>query len=100
MLGDKTLGPLEKFNKIAEQLDIARSSKNSALNEAFGIAKYLKDNEGKLDSAEVQAQMKKQAGFERDAAAQASLVGILESALANIQSSAVAPDLSHVTSLA
>lgn len=44
--------------------------------------------------------MKKQAGFDKTAAVQAAVIGVLESALAGIQSNAVAPDLSHVTSLA
>ena len=41
VINDKTIGPLEKFQRIAEVLDKARADKNSALGKAFDIATYI-----------------------------------------------------------
>lgn len=100
IMGDKSLGPLSKFNAIVEELDTARNQKNTALTNAFEISKFLKQNEGKIDSSEIQAQQKKQSQFEREASTIEQRIGILESALSEIQSNTITPDLSHVTSLA
>lgn len=99
-LNDKALSPLQKFGKIAEELDRARAAKNGALTGAFEIARYLKENEGQLDSEEIARKMKKQADYERDAGFAQQRVGILENALSQIQHAGLAPDISHVTSLA
>lgn len=70
------------------------------MSSAFEIARYLKQNEGMIDSVEMQAKQKRQAQYDKEAAAAEARIGVLENALASIQTSALAPDLSHVTSLA
>lgn len=100
IIDNKNLGALDKFNTIAAELDAARNQKNSAMNSAFDIAKYLKQNEGKIDSTEMQAKQKQQAKYDKEAAVAEARIGVLENALASIQSNVLAPDLSHVTSLA
>jgi hypothetical protein len=69
ILGIKNKGALDKFNAIASELDLARSQKNTALANAFEIARYLKQNEGKIDSAEMQGKQKQQAKYDKEAAA-------------------------------
>lgn len=100
IIDNKNIGALDKFNTIAAELDAARSQKNAALTNAFEISKYLKQNEGTIDSTEMQAKQKRQAQYEKEASTIDQRIGILESALTEIQTSTVAPDLSHVTSLA
>ena len=100
VLGNKSIGALDKFSAIAAELDAARSQKNSALSSAFEIAKYLKQNEATLDSTELQINQRKQSQYDKEAAAAEARIGILENALTDIQTSTLAPDLSHVTSLA
>ena len=100
IIDNKNLGALDKFNTIAAELDAARSQKNSAMNNAFDIARYLKQNEGMIDSTEMQAKQKQQAQYDKEAAVAEARIGILENALTSIQTNTIAPDLSHVTSLA
>ena len=100
IIDNKSIGALDKFNTIAAELDAARSQKNNALTNAFEIARYLKQNEGTIDSADMQAKQKQQAQYEKEASTIDQRIGILESALTDIQTSTIAPDLSHVTSLA
>lgn len=100
ILGIKSIGALDKFNAISAELGTARSQKNTALTNAFEIARYLKQNEGKIDSKDMQAKQKQQAQYDKEVAAIDQRIGILESALADIQTNTIAPDLSHVTSLA
>ena len=100
VLGNKKIGALDKFNTIVAELDEARSQKNSALTNAFEIARYLKQNEAVLDSTEMKAKQKRQAEYDKEAAAAEARIGVLENALASIQTNVLAPDLSHVTSLA
>lgn len=100
IIDNKNLGALDKFNTIAAELDAARSQKNSAMNSAFDIARYLKQNEGMIGSTEIQAKQKQQAQYDKEAAAAEERIGVLENALASIQTNTIAPDLSHITSLA
>ena len=100
IIGNKSIGALDKFNTIAAELDAARSQKNSAMNSAFDIARYLKQNEGMIGSTEIQAKQKQQAQYDKEAAAAEARIGVLENALASIQTNTIAPDLSHITSLA
>ena len=100
IIGNKSIGALDKFNTIAAELDAARSQKNSAMNSAFDIARYLKQNEGMIGSTEIQAKQKQQAQYDKEAAVAEERIGVLENALASIQTNTIAPDLSHVTSLA
>ena len=100
IIDNKNLGALDKFNTIAAELDAARNQKNSAMNSAFDIARYLKQNEGMIDSTEIQAKQKQQAQYDKEAAVAEARIGVLENALASIQTNAIAPDLSHITSLA
>lgn len=98
VLGDKMLSPLEKFTKISEELDRLRATRNEALNGAFGLSKEI--SSGKMTSEEMARAMAKQSKYEFEASSTANLIGILENALANISTETIAPDLSHVTSLA
>ena len=100
IIGNKSIGALDKFNTIAAELDAARSQKNSAMNSAFDIARYLKQNEGMIGSTEIQAKQKQQAQYDKEAEVAEERIGILENALASIQTNTIAPDLSHITSLA
>ena len=100
IIGNKSIGALDKFNTIAAELDAARSQKNSAMNSAFDIARYLKQNEGMIGSTEIQAKQKQQAQYDKEAAVAEERIGVLENALVSIQTNTIAPDLSHVTSLA
>ena len=100
IIDNKNLGALDKFNTIAAELDAARSQKNSAMNSAFDIARYLKQNEGMIGSTEIQTKQKQQAQYDKEAAVAEERIGVLENALASIQTNTIAPDLSHITSLA
>ena len=100
IIGNKSIGALDKFNTIAAELDAARSQKNSAMNSAFDIARYLKQNEGMIGSTEIQAKQKQQAQYDKEAAVAEERINVLENALASIQTNTIAPDLSHITSLA
>ncbi len=68
VLGDKLTSPLEKFNKIAEQLDAARARRNEALTGAYGIAKDIAG--GKMTSDEMTRAMAKQSKLDTQAAQQ------------------------------
>ena len=98
ILGDKMLSPLEKFTKISEELDNLRATRNTALEGAFGLSRDI--NAGKMTPEEMARAMAKQSKYEFQASSAANLIGILENALANIATETIAPDLSHVTSLA
>ena len=100
IIDNKNLGALDKFNTIAAELDAARNQKNSAMNSAFDIVRYLKQNEGMIGSTEIQAKQKQQAQYDKEAAVAEERIGVLENALASIQTNTIAPDLSHITSLA
>jgi hypothetical protein len=54
------------------------------LTNAFEIARYLKQNEGKIDSTDMQAKQKQQAQYEKEASTIDQRIGILESALTEI----------------
>ena len=98
VLGDKMLSPLEKFGKIADQLDALRSQRASKMSEVFGISKEIQG--GKMTSEEMVRAMAKQARLEFDASSLQNQIGVLETMLGNITTNAIAPDLSHMTSLA
>ena len=68
------------------------------LGEAFGISKEIQ--QGGMTSEEMARTMAKQARIEFDASSIQNQIGVLESVLGNITTNAIAPDLSHVTSLA
>ena len=68
MLGDKLTSPLEKFNKIAEQLDAARAKRNEALTGAYGISREIAG--GKMTSEEMTRAMAKQNRLDTQAAQQ------------------------------
>lgn len=98
VLGDKMLSPLEKFGKIADQLDALRAQRAEKMNEVFGISKEIQG--GKMNSEDMARAMAKQARLEFDANSLQNQIGVLETMLGNIQTNSIAPDLSHVTSLA
>lgn len=98
ILGDKMLSPLEKFNKISEELDKLRTTRSSALTSAYDLSKQISG--GKMTSEEMTRAMAKQSKYEFEATSTQNLIGILENALANITTETIVPDLSHVTSLA
>lgn len=100
VLGSKLTGPLEKFNKLSEELDKLRNLKNNSLMQAYGIAKDISENGSKMTSDDMKRELAKQGRFEQDAAFADQRIGIIENALASLQSNVLAPDLSHVTSLA
>ena len=74
--------------------------KNNSLMQAYGIAKNISENGSSMSSEDMKRELAKQGRFEQDAAYAEQRIGIIESALANISASTLAPDLSHVTSLA
>lgn len=82
VLGDKMLSPLEKFGKIADQLDALRSQRASTMSEAFGISKEIQ--EGKMNSEDMARAMAKQARLEFDANSLQNQIGVLENMLGNI----------------
>lgn len=98
ILGDKLLSPLEKFNKISDELDKLRTTKSSALKNAYEMSKQISGSN--MTSEEMTRAIKKQSKYEFEATSTQHLIGILENALGNITSETIAPDLSHVTSLA
>lgn len=98
IIGDKLTSPLEKFEKIADELDKLRAQRASKMSEAFGISKEIQG--GKMTSEEMARAMAKQAKLEFDASSIQNQIGVLESVIGNIATNAIAPDLSHVTSLA
>lgn len=97
ILGNKMLSPLEKFNKISDELDKLRTTRKTALESAFGLSKDIAN--GKMTSEEMTRAMAKQSKYEFQASSAANLIGILENALTNINTQTIAPDLSHMTSL-
>lgn len=98
ILGNRMLSPLEKFNDIAYELDKLRTTRNTALTRAYDLSKEISG--GKMTSEEMTRAMSRQSKYEFEATSSANLIDILENALANIASETMAPDLSHVTSLA
>lgn len=98
ILGNRMLSPLEKFNKISDELDKLRTTRNTALTSAYDLSKEISG--GKMTSEEMTRAMSRQSKYEFEATSAGNLIGILENALANITSETIAPDLSHVTSLA
>ena len=97
ILGNNNLSPLEKFNKISDELDKLRATRKTALEGAYGISKEIAG--GKMTSEEMTRAMAKQSKYEFQASSAANLIGILENALTNINTQTIAPDLSHMTSL-
>ena len=98
IMNNKQSGPLEKFNKIAEELDRLRSDRKSLVEKAYGINKDIAN--GGRDSNELADMIKRRDALLKDASFIAERVGILESALGSISTRTISPDLSHVTSLA
>ena len=98
IMNNKQSGPLEKFNKIAEELDRLRSDRKSLVEKAYGINKDIAN--GERDSNELADMIKRRDALLKDASFIAERAGILENALGSISTGTIAPDLSHVTSLA
>ena len=98
IMNNKLSGPLEKFNKIAEELDRLRSDRKSLVEKAYGINKDIA--KGERDSNELADMIKRRDMLLKDASFIAERADILENALGSISTGTVAPDLSHVTSLA
>lgn len=98
VLDDKLSSPLDKFNKISQELDRLRQRRNTALEGVYGISREIAG--GKMTSEEMTKAMSKQQGLQAEAKNVQGLIGILENALGNISTSTIAPDLSHMTSLA
>lgn len=98
ILGNNNLSPLEKFTKISDELDKLRATRKTALEGAYGISKDIAN--GKMTSEEMTRAMAKQSKYEFQASSAANLIGILENALTNISTQTIAPDMSHMTSLA
>ena len=98
IMNNKLSGPLEKFNKIAEELDRLRSDRKSLVEKAYGINKDIAN--GGRDSNELADMIKRRDMLMKDASFIAERVGILENALGSISTETLAPDLSHITSLA
>lgn len=68
VLGDKLTGPLEKFNKLSEELDKLRNLKNNSLMQAYSIAKNINMNGSSMSSEDMRKEFAKQSRFEADAA--------------------------------
>ena len=98
IMNNKQSGPLEKFNKIAEELDKLRSDRKSLVEKAYGINKDIAN--GERDSNELADMIKRRDALLKDASFIAERADILENALRSISTGTVAPDLSHITSLA
>lgn len=98
IMNNKQSGPLEKFNKIAEELDRLRSDRKSLVEKAYGINKDIAN--GERDSNELADMIKRRDALLKDASFIAERAGILENALGSISTGTLAPDLSHITSLA
>ena len=97
IMNNKQSSPLEKFNKIAEELDKLRSNRKSLVEKAYGINKEIA--KGGRDSNELADMTRRRDQLLKDAGYLAQRAGILESELGNISTSTIAPDLSHMTSL-
>ena len=97
IMNNKQSSPLEKFNKIAEELDKLRSNRKSLVEKAYGINKEIA--KGGRDSNELADMTRRRDQLLKDAGYLAQRAGILESELGNISTSTLAPDLSHMTSL-
>ena len=97
IMNNKKSSPLEKFNKIAEELDKLRSNRKSLIEKAYGINKEIA--KGGRDSNELADMTRRRDQLLKDAGYLAQRAGILESELGNISTSTIAPDLSHMTSL-
>ena len=98
IMNNKQSGPLEKFNKIAEELDRLRSDRKSLVEKAYGINKDIAN--GRRDSNELADMIKRRDALLKDASFIAERADILENTLRSISTGTIAPDLSHVTSLA
>ena len=98
IMNNKQSSPLEKFNKIAEELDKLRSNRKSLVEQAYSINKDIA--KGGRDSNELADMTRRRDQLLKDAGYLAQRAGILESELGNISTSTLAPDLSHMTSLA
>ena len=97
IMNNKQSSPLEKFNKIAEELDKLRANRKSLVEKAYGINKEIA--KGGRDSNELADMTRRRDQLLKDAGYLAQRAGILESELGNISTSTIAPDLSHMTSL-
>ena len=97
IMNNKQSSPLEKFNKIAEELDKLRSNRKSLVEQAYGINKEIA--KGGRDSNELADMTRRRDQLLKDAGYLAQRAGILESELGNISTRTIAPDLSHITSL-
>lgn len=82
IIDNKGLSTLEKFNKIAEELDKLRTLRSEKMSEVFGISKEIQ--EGKMNSEEMARAMAKQARLEFDASSLQNQIGVLENMLGNI----------------
>lgn len=100
ILGSKLTGPLEKFNKLSEELDKLRNLKNNSLMQAYSVAKDISLNGSSMTSEDMKRRLAAQGRYEQDAAFADQRISVLENALASIATSTLAPDLSHMTSLA
>lgn len=99
VLEDKLSSPLDKFNKISEELDKLRQRRNTALEGAYGISREIAG--GKMTSEEMTKAMSRQQVFSAEAQNVQGLIGILEQALTNLGDERnLVPDISHLTSLA
>ena len=98
IMNNKQSSPLEKFNQIAEELDKLRSNRKSLVEQAYSINKDIA--KGGRDSNELADMTRRRDQLLKDAGYLAQRAGILESELGNISTSTLAPDLSHMTSLA
>lgn len=63
VLGDKLTGPLEKFNKLSEELDKLRNLKNNSLMQAYGIAKNISENGSKMTSEDFKRELAAQGRY-------------------------------------
>ena len=98
IMNNKKSSPLEKFNQIAKELDRLRADRKSLVEKAYSINKDIA--KGGRDSNELADMTRRRDQLLKDAGYLAQRAGILESELGNISTSTLAPDLSHMTSLA
>lgn len=82
IIDNKGLSTLEKFNRIAEELDKLRTLRSEKMSEVFGISKEIQ--EGKMNSEDMARTMAKQAKLEFDASSLQNQIGVLENMLGNI----------------
>lgn len=66
-MGNKLTGPLEKFNKLSEELDKLRNLKNNSLMQAYGIAKNISENGSSMSSEDMKRELARQGRLEQDA---------------------------------